>query len=190
MSFLTKLAEIFRINNNKIVKKDTMKRYLYLIRHASAEEGALFLKDFERELTPSGTIEAARMGKFLKNKDLEVDYVISSSGYRALQTATVICEQLGFPVDNIQATRTIYEDGAKAYLNAVTNAPIDAKKMILVGHNPDITFFAEYLSNAHLGNMNKGSLVIIEFEDKEWSEICSKSGKFIGYHTPNSVYES
>ena len=167
-----------------------MKRYLYLVRHATAEEGSSYFNDFTRELTPFGMIEAARVGKYLKDSDLVLDYIVTSSGTRAFQTAKVLSEQLKYPVEKIVATKSLYEDGVKGYMAALTEAPKDARIMMLVGHNPDISFFAEYLTHAQIENMKKGSVVMIEFEDLEWNEVSARTGRFIEYFTPKSIYES
>lgn len=161
-----------------------MKRYLYIIRHAKAEEGLPFFKDYERELTTSGIIDATRMGKFFTEKGLKPDLLISSSAARALQTAQIMAEQLGYSIDDIQHTRALYDNGPKSYLAAVNTAPEACQYLMIFGHNPDVSYFAEYLSNADIGSMSKGSVVTIEFENQEWAAVSARTGKFISYDSP------
>lgn len=161
-----------------------MKRYLYLVRHAKAEEGSSFFGDFDRELTPSGTIDAARMGKFLADKGLKPDLLVSSSAARAFQTARIIAEQLSYDYEAIKTTRDLYDNGPKAYLAAVTTAPDNCHRLMVFGHNPDISYFAEYLTNNDIGSMSKGGVVVIEFNHLEWGEVSSRTGKFISYDAP------
>ncbi|MFT4734622.1 MAG: phosphohistidine phosphatase, partial [Arcticibacterium sp.] len=48
------------------------------------------------------------------------------------------------------------------------------------GHNPDITFFAEYLTKDDVGgNMRKASLIELAFLSMKWSEISRNSGEFV-----------
>ncbi|WP_041341067.1 SixA phosphatase family protein [Runella slithyformis] len=161
-----------------------MKRYLYIVRHAKAEDSSSFFGDFDRELTSSGTIDAARMGKFLADKGLKPDLLISSSAARAFQTARIIAEQLHYEYDAITTTRDLYDNGPKAYLAAVTTAPDKCHHLMVFGHNPDITYFAEYLTNHDIGSMSKGSVVIVEFDNLDWREVSSRTGKFISYDAP------
>ena len=162
----------------------TMKRYLYIVRHAKAEDTSSFFSDFNRELTPSGTMDAARMGKFLAEQGLKPDQLVSSSATRAFQTARLMAEQLGVLEDQIHTNRNLYDGGLKGYLNAVNNAPANAESVMLFGHNPDVTFFAEYLTHANINSMSKGSVVVVEFEDLEWVAVSAKTGEFLNYYSP------
>jgi len=162
----------------------SMKRYLYIVRHAKAEEGLPFFKDFERELTTPGMLDATRMGKFLADKGLKPDVLISSSAARALQTAQLMAEQLGYSNDHIQSNRDLYDNGPKSYLATVNTAPESCHYLMVFGHNPDVSYFAEYLSNSNIGSMSKGSVVTIEFENLEWAAVSARTGKFISYDSP------
>ena len=51
----------------------TMKKTLYLVRHAKAEDRAAFQSDHERELVPPGIMAAARMGRHLAAMDVKPD---------------------------------------------------------------------------------------------------------------------
>ncbi len=164
-----------------------MKRYLYIVRHARAEDGSSFFGDFDRELTSSGTIDAARMGKFLADKGLKPDLLVSSSAARAFQTARIMAEQLHYEYEAIKTTRDLYDNGPKAYLAAVNSAPEKCRHLMVFGHNPDITYFAEYLTNYDLGSMSKGSVVTVEFTNLDWEEVSSRTGKFISYDAPKHL---
>ncbi len=161
-----------------------MTRYLYLMRHATAEDGSFFLPDFDRELTPQGMIETARMGKFLHDKNININYIVCSSAARAFQTGRVMAEQLKYEEIKINATQSIYDDGMKGYLEVITNAPAEAQSLLLVGHNPDISFFAEYLTHSNIDSMKQASIVVVAFENLEWAKVSGRTGKFLNYHTP------
>ncbi|MEZ4905113.1 MAG: histidine phosphatase family protein [Spirosomataceae bacterium] len=164
-----------------------MKRYLYIVRHAKAEDGGPFFNDFDRELTSSGIMDAAKMGKFLTNKGLKPHLLVSSSAPRALKTAQLIAEQLSFPSEFIKTTRDLYDKGPKAYLSAVNTAPTTCQYLMVFGHNPDVSYFAEYLTNAYIGSMSKGSVVAIEFDDIDWKDVSANTGTFISYDIPKQL---
>ena len=166
-----------------------MKRYLYLVRHAKAEEYAATSRDFDRELTAAGIMTAARMGKFFKDKALTVSRMVSSEAPRAYQTAKVMAEQLGYEVDEIELNSGVYEGGPRAYL-AATNALDNAHThVMLFGHNPDISFFVEYLTNQHVGSMSKGAVATIEFDDMSWNEVSQRTGKLLAYDSPKTLVQ-
>ena len=164
-----------------------MTRYLYIVRHASAEDSISFFKDYERELSPFGKTEATRMGSFLLNKGLTPDLLISSSAPRAFQTAQLLGEQLGYSKDKIQSTRHLYDGGPRAYINTVNRAPENCVHLMIIGHNPDASYFSDYLANTDIDSMAKGGVITIAFEDLQWSEVSAETGKFISYNTPDQL---
>lgn len=167
-----------------------MKKKIYLVRHARAEDQALMFKDFDRELLSSGIMDAARMGKFLHELPIKVDQIVSSTAVRAWQTAKVLAEQLSYDVEDIVADERLYDGGPRAYLERINSTEESIEELMMVGHNPDITYFAEYLTRSNLFSMDKGGVVTIEFEGLQWAEISGKLGKFVSYVTPKSFREN
>ena len=184
-------AKLLNKISNLVSKKKQMNKTLYLIRHATAEDGAYspMFKDFDRELTSSGIIEAARMGKFLKNEGKNFDYIASSCAIRAKETAKIFAEQMGFDVEKIDLNESIYGGGPRAYLAAVNALSDEFKAVAIFGHNPDITFFAEYLTRADVGgSMEKAAVIKLAFDEKlSWADVSSKMGQFLGYHSPSTI---
>ncbi|GAB3171928.1 SixA phosphatase family protein [Telluribacter humicola] len=161
-----------------------MKKTLYLVRHAHTEDRAPMFKDFERELTGRGVMDAARMGRHLAQQEITVNRIVTSSAVRAYQTAKVMAEQLHFDVDAIESWDNLYDGGPQAYLKAINATPEDCQWLMLCGHNPDISYFAEYLTRSDVGSMEKGSVAIFEFEDLNWAEVSGKTGTFVRYESP------
>lgn len=166
-----------------------MKKTLILVRHATAEDQSFRIKDFDRNLNSKGLSEALAMGKWLVRENIKPDVFVSSPASRAFKTAEIIAGQYKMSIDSIQTQAGIYDGGPKAYLQAVTTVPERCETVMLFGHNPDITYFAEYLSGASIGSMKKGSAVFIEFKDQKWEEISAKTGDLVLYKTPKQVRE-
>jgi phosphohistidine phosphatase len=167
-----------------------MKKKLILVRHATAEEQTMMIRDFQRELVGKGRTDAMAMGKWLAGTSIVPDRLISSSAPRAYQTAQIMADQLQFDTQEIVQEASLYDGGAKAYLSAVNATPESVTTLVLFGHNPDITYFAEYLSGSDIGSMSKCSIVILDFDELQWAEISSKTGKFVSYTTPRQLRES
>ncbi|MEO6283662.1 MAG: histidine phosphatase family protein [Dyadobacter sp.] len=164
-----------------------MKKTLILVRHATAEDQTFRIKDFDRNLNNKGLAEALTMGKWLDENKIKPDIYVTSPASRAYKTAEVIAEQLGIAVADIQTQAGIYDGGPRAYLHAVTHVAESSSSLILFGHNPDITYFAEYLSGSSIGSMKKGAIAIIEFKEQKWDEISAKTGDLVLYKTPKQV---
>ncbi len=163
---------------------------LYLIRHATAEEGSSssMFRDFDRDLTSRGIIESARMAKYIASKQYTIDDIVSSEANRAAQTAKIMAEQWHLDPDTIRFDKNLYGGGARAYLAAVTALEANLKSVAIVGHNPDISFFGEYLTRDDTGGqMRKAGVLILSFENQTWAEISQKSGSVVAYFDPKTI---
>jgi phosphohistidine phosphatase len=166
-----------------------MKKTLILVRHATAEDQTLMIRDFQRELVGKGKSDAMLIGKWLAERQMFPDRFLTSSAPRACQTAVLVAEQLKFDRNAIVQNTALYDGGPRAYLSAVNSNSEESASLILFGHNPDITYFAEYLSGADIGSMSKCSVVILEIENFAWSEVSSKTCSFISYTSPKQLRE-
>ncbi|MHA4738428.1 SixA phosphatase family protein [Dyadobacter sp. MSC1_007] len=164
-----------------------MKKTLILVRHATAEDQSFRIKDFDRDLNSKGLSESLAMGKWMVQEGVKPDLFVSSPASRAFKTAEIIARQFGVSIDAIQTQAGIYDGGPRAYLQAVNTTSESHTTLMLFGHNPDITYFAEYLSGASIGSMKKGSVAFIEFKDQKWEEISGKTGDLVLYKTPKQV---
>jgi phosphohistidine phosphatase len=183
-------AKCLNAGNLYFWKKKKMKKTLILVRHATAEDHSLFIKDFERKLNSKGLGESANMGEWLAAANISADIFVSSPAPRAYQTAEIIAQKLGVNAEKLVSDKDLYDGGPQAYLNAVNAVSEDFSTLMLFGHNPDISYFAEYMSGADLGSMKKGSVAIIEFEGLKWEELSAKTGHLTLYKTPKQVSEA
>jgi phosphohistidine phosphatase len=156
-----------------------MEKNLLLIRHATAEDvtNSSMVRDFDRELTSRGIMESARMGKHLKDNGIAIDDIYSSPALRALTTANLVAEQLKIDTDEVKTAAGLYGSGPRGYLALLNDLDEKLNTVIIVGHNPDITFFADYLSSQDCGgSMEKATAIHLKFESLKWEEISQKSG--------------
>ena len=160
---------------------------LYIVRHAKAEDRATFMIDHDRELTSDGIMAAARVGRYLHGKGIRPDVIISSTAPRASNTAKVIAEQVSFDTTQIQLNETLYEGGPKAYLAAVNALPNGVQSAMIVGHNPDVSYFAEFLTHQNVGSMSKGAVVAVAFDNLPWSAVSGRTGTMAFDITPKQL---
>ena len=149
---------------------------LYIVRHAKAEDRAIFMADHDRNLTSDGVMAAARMGRYLRSKGILPDVIISSTAPRAKDTAKVIAEQLGYDLAQINLDENVFDGGPKAYLAAINALPATTQSAMIVGHNPDVSYLAEFLTHEHIGSMSKGAVVAVTFERLGWAEVSGRTG--------------
>lgn len=160
---------------------------LYIVRHAKAEDRAIFMADFDRKLTSNGVTSAAQMGRYLKGKNVQPTVIMSSPAPRASETAKVIAEQIGYDPAQIEFDEKLYEGGPKAYLAAINAVPETAQSAMVVGHNPDVSYLAEFLTYQSIGSMSKGAVVAITFDKIGWAEIAGRTGSVAFQISPKQL---
>lgn len=161
---------------------------LHLIRHAKAEENTGQYKDFFRPLTSNGMMEAARIANQLKDDKVVPDHIIASPAERTTRTAEIFADQLKFDSEKIVYVEQLYEGRMQEYLNTINAIENQFKTVFLVGHNPIISYMAEYLTGEELGDVPTSGVVSISFTSDNWAEVSKKSGELLKYQSPNRTF--
>lgn len=159
-----------------------MNKNLFIIRHATAEDiGNLrVVRDFDRELVSKGIMESAKLGKALYEYFPTMDAIYSSGAKRALNTATIVAEQLKFDTDKIEIKEALYGSGPRGYLEVLNAIPDHIENAIIVGHNPDVSYFTDYLTRDDVGgSLKKATMVHLRFEGFQWNELSQNMGGFM-----------
>jgi phosphohistidine phosphatase len=151
-------------------------KHLILVRHAKAETPSAMLKDFDRELASRGTNDAANMGLLLHDMKLKLDYVVASPSKRTTQTAELLVEQLGYAFDQVVWIDEIFEASARIMLKVVNELPHDKQTVMIIGHNPSISYLAEYLTGETIGDLPTCGVVGIDFDFESWDLVSQNSG--------------
>jgi phosphohistidine phosphatase len=114
---------------------------IYFLRHASAGKAeASPSKDERRPLDEEGILQARYIGRMLASLDVQVEQIVSSPLKRALQTASLVANELAFET----AVQTDDALRPEAELERFQEFLARSKKyasVMLVGHNPSLTEF-------------------------------------------------
>lgn len=164
-----------------------MIRTLYIVRHAKAEDRSAFMTDHDRNLLTDGIMAAARMGRHLLSLNINPGLLISSTANRARDTAKAMAEQLKFDHDVIEYDSELFEGGTKAYLAVVNSLPDSVDSAMIVGHNPDVSYFSEYLTHEQIGTLRKGAVVGIAFDTIPWAEVSGRMGHVVLNVSPRDL---
>ncbi len=158
---------------------------LILVRHAQAEQ-TTGVQDFDRELTAEGQRDARHIGRWMTAQFQHLDTIISSNAKRAMNTAEIITEE--FRQNHvIKPSEEVYEASVRTLLETVNAVDPKFQNILLVGHNPSISYLAEYLTGSPLNGMAPGSAAVISFENLKWSEVSEKSGTLVTYQMPANL---
>lgn len=146
---------------------------LYLVRHAKSSWEDLTIEDYERPLISKGTQRAKKVAEHLRGKGVKPDLIISSHAVRAYETARIFAGKLGFPEKEILIDEDLYFSGAEAMENIMYGLDDKLKSVILVGHNPDMTRFANIFlrEGEKIDYLPTSGVVSVLFHTKEWQKI-------------------
>ena len=132
---------------------------LYFLRHGKAGSPSRG-DDDERELTVAGIAALQRAAPLWRRVNLRPDVVLSSPLARARQTAELVTEAIGGEVilDDRLRPGASWGDLARAM-----SAHADARRVLFVGHEPDLSSTVAHLTGAASVRMRKGGLACVEF---------------------------
>lgn len=130
---------------------------IILVRHGEAENASGTISDSQRDLTDKGVSDIHKIGKFIKNSSLAVKQVYYSPYTRTKHTAEILSEELKYSCEMVPSDDLLAGKGCTDIISCLVNFT-NSDTVLLVGHNPDITFFAAKL----LGNSSAAANLIFQ----------------------------
>jgi phosphohistidine phosphatase len=135
---------------------------LYFLRHGEAGHHSAAADDDERQLTEAGIATLKAAAPVWRRLNLRPDLVVSSPLPRALETAKLLLEGLGIPGEPVIDERLRPGAAWGDFARAMAAHP-NARRVIFVGHEPDLSNAASLLSGAASVRMRKGGIACLEF---------------------------
>ena len=160
-----------------------MKRLL-ICRHAKSSWKEAGLRDFDRPLNGRGKNDAPEMGRRLLAHGVVPELILSSSAIRAAETARHYAVQLGYPLDQIRFDSRQYEAGIPLLLSLIKDVDQKVTSLMVVGHNPESTMLANYLSGLMIENIPTSGIVALEFAVASWGEVSPGNGRLLFFDYP------
>lgn len=167
-----------------------MTKILYLLRHAnSAEKGPLQDdRDEARPLSSAGAKESMLIGSWLAKNNIKPDLICSSSALRAEMTSELVAKANGMGTEKIILSNELYNASARTFLEYIHKTDELVSSLMVVGHNPTISYVAEYITRQAAG-MTTGSLAIIRINTRMWKDVSERTGTLINYIEPSAITE-
>jgi len=143
---------------------------LFLVRHAKSSRDDPSLPDRERPLDDRGKRDAPKMGKRLAKRDAKLDLLVSSPALRALTTAKLIADEMGYKRNDIVVDDRLYASSLDDLLAVIRALDNKLGRVMLVGHNPEFTDLAHRLSS-EIVDMPTSAVAEYHFDTKAWTDI-------------------
>jgi len=158
---------------------------LYLVRHADSDWNTGDA-DFDRPLNARGLRDAPEMGKRLRERCILPELIISSPAQRARETTRLIAGELGIAHDAIIFEPAIYEASIYSLAEIILNIEESTTSVMLVGHNPAMTWLANQLSGNRIQNMPTTAIATIGLAAGHWRDIDKGEANLLDFDFPKN----
>ena len=146
---------------------------LILVRHAKSSWADSAQPDVLRPLNTRGQRDAPHMARRLAERGVRPDLILSSSAVRALTTAQIFADVLGYPRDRILSELELYLASIEMLRYRIRCLDDAMAQVILVGHNPGFTSLANLFLNQPIDNLPTCGIVESVFEMDSWAVVDS-----------------
>lgn len=143
---------------------------IYFLRHANAGvKRANPVKDEQRPLDKDGILQCRYVGALLAALDIQVDQVITSPLKRAMQTASLVGNDIGFD-SRLQVSDALRPSATFEDFRQLIHASARFEAIMVVGHNPNLTeFISQIVTNGGSRKsieLKKGGVARVDFSPK------------------------
>jgi phosphohistidine phosphatase len=164
-----------------------MKR-LFIIRHAKSSWSNPSLPDHKRPLNKRGLRDAPFMAKVLEKTGVSPDLILSSPAKRAYTTACYFAAALGIPEKDIRKESRIYDSFPSDMVDIIQELPSEIETILVFGHNPTFTSFANKYADKHIFNMPTCSIAHVEGNVENWKDFSPGTANLVAFHYPKQYF--
>lgn len=157
---------------------------LTILRHAKSSWKQPDLVDFDRPLNSRGQRDAPVMGRRMKAASIRPSLIISSPAARAWATAKLVASELTYPLEFLQREQDLYHAGKGNLYDVIARQDEGFNSILLVGHNPGLTDFANDLVPGLTSNLPTAGYVSVLLDTDTWELRARKSAQLVVYDYP------
>ena len=159
-------------------------KLLSLVRHAKSSWKDAHLSDFERPLNKRGERDAPLMGRRFASVEPPADLILASSARRAVRTAQLIAEAIGYAAERISFDRALYLAAPAEMLGVIQGLDDRLVHVALVAHNPGLTDLCEVLARAKIDNVPTCGIVRMSLAIDAWRSVSQGCGTLLDFDYP------
>lgn len=160
---------------------------LTILRHAKSSWDHKGLPDYERPLSRRGETNAPVMAARLTDAGIRPSLIMSSPAVRAWTTAKIVAKEISYPVEFLQREDKLYLAGVERLLDVVAEQDTGFNSIVIVGHNPGLTEFANYLLPDITDNIPTCGLVSLHIDTDDWDLRQDKNVDLLLYDYPKKT---
>ena len=128
------------------------------------------------------------MGKRIAEAGIRPSLIVSSPAVRAWTTAKVVAQKLNYPLEFLQREDALYLASLDNWLDVVAAQDNGFNSIMLFGHNPGLTDFANYLSPGLTHNVPTAGVVCVNIDRDDWLLYERPKTKLVLYDFPKKQH--
>lgn len=160
---------------------------LTIVRHAKSSWKERGLSDRERPLNKRGKRDAPVMAERIAKAGIRPSQIISSPAVRAWTTAREFARKLGYPPEFLQREDGLYLASLDNLLDVVATQDTGFNNLMLFGHNPGLTDFANYLVPGITNNLPTSGVVSVNLDSDDWMLYDRPATELVLHDYPKKV---
>ncbi|MDR6923097.1 MULTISPECIES: histidine phosphatase family protein [Chryseobacterium] len=155
---------------------------LILVRHAKSDWPEE-TEDFDRPLADKGLQDAMNMSRFMKNKNISIDYLVSSPAVRALNTCRIFNQTYQL---NMSTADKLYNPSERNFESVIYELDDHINSVALFSHNNGISNFANSISE-DIFHFPTCGVAGFEIDCNSWSEFDGAKKKLLFFYEPGKI---
>jgi phosphohistidine phosphatase len=160
---------------------------LTIVRHAKSSWSDTSLSDAKRPLNRRGKRDAPMMGERILEHGIRPSLIVSSPATRAWSTAKIIAEAINYPREFLQKEKNLYLASLDRILDVVMAQDNGFNNLMIVGHNPGLTDFVNFLIPGLTNNLPTAGVVSVEIDRDDWSLYERPAAKLLVHDWPKKA---
>jgi phosphohistidine phosphatase len=148
-----------------------MSKKLYIVRHAKSSWDYEDISDIDRPLSLRGINDAGLMADRLKSRRNIPSLIMTSPACRALHTATIFARTFNLPWEQLRIVEKMYPGSVDDMLKILEKVENSYPSVMIFGHNPAFTEFANYFLSQPVDNVPTAGVVALNFPGDNWKDL-------------------
>ena len=160
---------------------------LTIVRHAKSSWKDASLRDRDRPLNKRGKRDAPEMGRRIGEAGIRPSLILSSPAVRAWKTARAVADAINYPWEFLQKEDALYLASVDRILDVLVAQDNRFNNILIVGHNPGFTEFANFLVPSLTNNLPTAGVVCVEIDQDDWSLYTRPPTRLLLHDWPKRV---
>jgi phosphohistidine phosphatase len=127
------------------------------------------------------------MGKRIHEHGIRPSLIVSSPATRAWRTAKIIAREINYPREFLQREDRLYLASLDEILDTVVAQDNSFNNLMIVGHNPGMTDFANFLVPGLTYNVPTAGVVSVEIDQDDWSLYERPKARLLVHDWPKKI---